>query len=230
LLNKEEHGHLGLSRPERPFDFVKSVRGVPLVSGEVQTAQKFYPVVFSEFEDPTLIAVVGVTEDSNLFVDENGNWDRGAYIPSYLRCHPFAFARRPDDQYAVVIDKASRAITESPEVPFFDGDNMSEDIQARVDFCGQYDAERQATKVFCEKVKELGLLTGQRVTQSTSDGAESKVADYVTIDPRKLTELDKDSLQELHQNGMLSVMFAQLFSLENWNRLITRRAEAQMNA
>ena len=115
LLNKEEHGDLGLSKVERPFDFAKSIKGVPITAGEVQSAQKHYPVVFSDFENPVLIAIVGITEDVNLFVDESGNWDARSYIPSYLRCHPFAFARRKEDEYAVVIDQSSQAIAESVE-------------------------------------------------------------------------------------------------------------------
>jgi len=225
LLNKEDHGNLGLSQLERPYDFVKSIRGVPLVVGEIQSAQKHYPVVFSSFENPVLVAIVGIIDDENLFVDDSGNWDRSTYLPSYLRCNPFAFARRPDNEYAVVIDRSCEAITESAEIPFFDGEDMSEGTQKRVDFCGQYNEERRRTNEFCAKVKELGLLNGQRVTQSISDGTEVKIADYITVDSRKLAELDKDTLQELHQDGSLSIIFAQLFSLENWNRLITRRSD-----
>ena len=59
LLTKEDHGNLGLVRSDSPFDFVKSVKGVPVVTNEVQTAQKFYPIVFSDFDNPMMLAVVG---------------------------------------------------------------------------------------------------------------------------------------------------------------------------
>ncbi len=102
LLNKDDHGNLGLSKMERPLDFAKDIKGVPLVVGELQSAQKYYPLVFSDFETPVLIAMVGIIEDQNLFVDETGHWERNTYVPSYLRCHPFALARRRSDEYAVV--------------------------------------------------------------------------------------------------------------------------------
>jgi len=223
LLSKEDHGNLGLSKMERPHDFARDIKGVPLVVGELQSAQKYYPVVFTDFETPVLIAIVGIIEDHNLFVDETGHWEMNTYVPSYLRCHPFALARRPGDEYAVVFDRSSQEVSESPEMPFFDGDDMSEGMQARVDFCTQYNAERQRTNDFCRRVKELGLLNGQRVTQTMSDGEEVKIADYVTVDSRKLTELDQDVLQELHKDGSLSAIYAQLFSIENWNRLIAKR-------
>ena len=223
LLTKEMHGNLGLSATERPFEFVKDVKGLPLVCSEVQSAQKHYPVVFSEFENPVLVSIVGIVDDRNLFVDSSGHWDNTTYVPSYVRCHPFALARRPDDEFAVVIDRSCANISDTPDIPFFDGDEMSAGTRSRVDFCGQYNQERKRTNDFCKKVKELGLLTGQRVAQTLSNGEEERVADYVTVDPEKLTNLDKDVLQELHMDGSLSVIYGQLFSLENWNRIIMRR-------
>lgn len=225
LLSKEDHGGMGISAPERPFDFAREIKGLPVVASEVQTAQKYYPVVFSEFENPTLIAVVGIIDDKNLFVSDDGAWDPANYIPAYARCHPFALASRTGDEFAVVIDESSSSISATPEIPFFDGDNMSAAIQARIDLCTQHHAEQRQTQEFCQTVRDLGLLNGQRVTQTMPDGSEEKIAEYVTIDPRKLNEVDKDKLEELHRNGSLAAIFAQLFSLENWTRLIARRNE-----
>jgi len=227
LLTKKDHADMGLSQPDRPFDFVKSIKGLPLVTSEVQTAQKHYPVIFSDFENPMLIAVVGIIDENNLFVSDNGEWDKNSYIPSYARCHPFALAARTEEDFAVVIDESSNSISETPEIPFFDGDDLTDAVQARIDFCGHFNAEQKRTREFCQKVMDLGLLNGQRVTQKMPDGSEVKIADYVSVDPTKLNGLNKDTLQELHQNGSLAAIFAQLFSLENWNRLIVRR-DAQL--
>ena len=230
LLTKEVHGGMGLSKSDRPFDFVKSVKGLPLCASEVQTAQKHYPVVFSDFENPVLIAVVGIIDEKNLFVTDSGEWDKRSYIPSYVRCHPFALAQHGDDEFAVIIDESSASISNTPDIPFFEGDDLSEVTRSRVDFCGQFKAEQNQTREFCRKVMDLGLLNGQRVSQTMPDGSEVKISDYVSIDPNKLNDLDKDTLQELHQDGSLAAIFAQLFSLENWNRLIARRNELLGNS
>lgn len=224
LLSKKDHGGLGLSKPARPFDFAKAIKGLPLVAGEIQSAQKHYPVVFSDFENPVLLAVVGIIDDDNLFVTDSGEWDPNSYIPSYARCHPFALAASKEDEYVVIIDESSNQISETPEFPFFDGDELSPVIQPRLDLCGQFNVEQKQTQAFCQKVKDLGLLNGQRVNETRSDGSEEKIADYVSIDPKRLNDLDKDTLQELHQDGSLAAIFAQVFSLENWNRLIARRS------
>ena len=223
LLTKEDHGGLGLSQPERPYDFVRDVKGLPIVTSEVQTAQKFYPVIFSDIDNPVLLAIVGIIDDVNLFVDDDGRWDRGGYVPSYVRCHPFALASRGEGEYAVMIDESSPEISKDPQIPFFDGEDMNEAIQSRLDLCGQFNMEQQRSREFCERVRDLGLLNGQRVTQTNADGTETKIADYLTVDANKLKDLDTDTLQQLHQDGSLAAIYGQLFSLENWNRLIVRR-------
>lgn len=228
LLTKKEHGGLGLSSVDRTYDFVKSIRAVPIVTAEVATAQKHFPIVFAGFENPTLLAVVGVFEDRNLFVNEDGTWDQNSYIPTYLRCYPFAFATRSDDQFAVVIDRSAASISDTPEQPFFEGEGLSDAIQARIDLCGRFDAERRRTVQFCERVNELGLLSGQRAAHRPDPGGEEQlIANYVAIDVRKLNDVDKDTLQELHQDGSLSAIFGQVFSLENWGRLVGRHTLMQ---
>ncbi len=225
LLTREEHGALGFRTPPNPFEFAKHISTVPLVAGEIASAQKNYPVVFSDPENASPIAVVSVIKDRNMFVDDSGNWEPLHYIPSYLRRHPFAFAQGKDDQLAVVIDRSSNFIAEDPEQPFFDGDNLSERTQAMVDFCGQYEAERRRTVEFAKKLKELDLLTLQEVVPTAPKEGEQKqqLATYWAVDINKLGDLEPGLVGELHKTGFLSFIFAHLFSLENWRRLLDRR-------
>lgn len=224
LLTVEEHGHLGLNTSDQPYDFVRAIRVVPLAAAELSSAQKNYPVVFSDLRKPTLLAVVGVFEDRNLFVDDNGHWDSAAYVPAYIRCHPFALASRPNDQYAVVIDRAAPVISEKPDQPFFLGRDLAPPIQARVDFCAQFSAHRPATQALCDRLVELGVLSGQQAT-FTPEGQdkEQTIASYVAVDFDKLQKLDASTLEKLFRDGTLSAIYAHRFSLENWFRLLERR-------
>jgi hypothetical protein len=224
LLTVEEHGHLGLNFSNRPYEFCRSIRMVPLAAAEIPSAQKFYPVVFSDLEKPSLLAVVGVFEDRNLFVDDDGQWDRTAYVPAYVRCHPFALASRPNEQYAVVVDRAALSISEKAEQPFFAGRHLAAPIQERVDFCAQINAHQPATEAFCDSLLELGLLSGQQST-FTPEGTDNPqpIATYVAVDFDKLQKLSVSKLEKLFSSGMLSAIYAHRFSLENWVRLLERR-------
>ena len=222
LLNKEKHGGLGISIIDHPFEFARNVQAVPIVASEILTVQKHYPVVFSSVEDPVLLAALGVQDDVNLFIDENGEWDKDTYIPAYLRCHPIAYAIQPDNKYAVVIDRAAAVISASPDQPFFDGDNLSPQTQARVEFFSKYDAERERTATFCARLRDMELLSGQRAVHRTAE-KEEEIASYVAVDLEKIKNLDKDALHELHSEGTLAAIFGQAFSVENWYRLLERR-------
>ena len=222
LLTKEDHGSLGFVSPPTPFEFAKKIMTVPLVATEIASAQKHYPVIFSEPDDAAPFAVVSVIKEENMFVDAAGNWEPMHYIPSYLRRHPFAFAAGGEDQLAVVIDRSSNAISENPENPFFEGDGLSKYTQSMVDYCGQYEAERRRTKEFAAKLKELDLLALQEVIPTAEENNE-RLATYYAVDVEKLNKLEPDVLIDLHKKGYLSFIFAHLFSLENWKRLLERR-------
>lgn len=222
LLNHQAHGSLGLRRPERPFEFARRVRVLPLTLGELPSAQKHYPVIFADLDNPVPLAVVGRDEDVNLFVDENGEWERGVYIPAYVRCYPFALAARSDDEFAVVIDRAADSVTDEPEQPFFDGDQVTPETQSMLDFCARYDAELKLTGEFGLRLKELGLLVGQQVTRTASGSDAEPFASYFAIDRDKLNELEESDLRELFSSGCLAGAYAHLFSLENWQLIIER--------
>jgi hypothetical protein len=224
-LTVEQHGHLGLNTSSRPYEFCRSICTVPLTAAELPSAQKFYPVVFSSLERPSLLAVVGVFENRNLFVDANGHWDPTAYVPAYLRCHPFALASRPNDEYAVVIDRAATSISEHAEQPFFEGPNLAPAIQARADLCLQFNTHQPATQAFCNTLLELGLLSGQQsvFTPLGEETQQQPIASYAAVNFEKLQKLDVSKLERLFLDGMLSAIYAHRFSLENWVRLLERR-------
>ncbi len=231
LLNHQAHGSLGLRMPARPFEFARKSRALPLTLGEIPSAQKHFPVVFSDLENPVPLAVVGTLDDVNLFIDDDGNWERETYVPAYIRCYPFALATRSNDEFAVVIDRAAESITDDPEQPFFGEDKkVTPETQALIDFCGRYDAEAQRTAQFGLRLKELGLLAGQQVTRKTPEGEEVPVASYVAVDSEKLNELDDAVVKELFSQGYLAGVFAHLFSLENWQVMIERMAARERPA
>lgn len=224
LLNAEAHGSMGFTPSERPFDFVRNERVVPLTMIEIGSAQRHYPVIFSNRENPVPLAVVGVLEDANLFVGENGHWDEMCYVPTYLRCYPFTFAVEKGGKMAVVVDRNAPTVSESPQYPFFVDGEISEHTDALMQLCAQYEGERKRTQEFCNKLVEHDLLVSLRAMY-TPEGSEEQqsMADYVGIDAQKLQDLPMDVIHEMHQVGFLSASYLHLYSLENWRHLMARR-------
>lgn len=222
LLANEDHAHLGLRPLDKPFEFARKARAIPVVAGEFVSIQKHCPIVFHGAAAPAPVAVVGIGEDDNLFVEESGDWSIPGYIPAYVRCYPFALAAAAEERYAVVFDRAAPMVSGEPEVPFFQGQEIAPPIQERIDFCRSYEAEKQRTRTLVDTLKRLDLLTSQQATR-TVDGQEQVVARYLAVDRTKLQALDPGTVSELFRDGSLAFIIAHLFSLENFSELLRRR-------
>jgi len=223
LLNSEKHGSMGFTAVDKPYEFVGKVRAVPLTMVEFGSAQRNFPIIFSNMEDPVPLAVHGIIDEENLFVDEDGKWDKMSYIPMYVRCHPFTFAG-DGEQMAVVVDTAAASVSSNPQYPFFVDGEISTHTEKLRDACAKFERERQRTQEFCDKLKELDLLTPLSATH-TPDGASEPqpLANYIAIDVEKLNKLTAEVVYELHTKGFLSAIYLQLYSLENWHFLMARR-------
>ncbi len=224
LLTVEAHQGLGISPCETRFSIAANVRALPLTVTEFRSAQRDYPILFSDVENPMPIIGVGFQEDRNLFIDAEGRWEYGRYIPAYLRCHPFAIARASEDQLAMVIDRAAPSINDAPEQPFFVDGKFSKIVEDAANFCSTFDAEWNRTGVVCKRIAELGLLTWQGLRDKSSSDDPLR---FAAVDVEKLTQLSKDDIHALHQEGTLAAIHAHLFSLDRWSDLALRQAAAK---
>ena len=224
LLTPKDHGTMGFKPAERPFEFVKGVRAIPLTMVEFGSAMRHYPIIFTNLETPMPLAIVGLLDDVNLFVDEQGQWDQFCYVPTYLRCHPFTFAKEAGGQLAIVLDRNAASVSEEPDYPFFVDNEPSEHTNALMQLCADYERERLRTVEFGAKLVELGLLATMRASHTSgAEAGEQPLADYIAIDAAKLDELPADTIYELHKAGFLSATYLHLYSLENWRHLMARR-------
>lgn len=231
LLTPEAHGQLGLTPQDNRFENTRDARAIPLTVVEFGSAQRHYPIVFSSLEKPVPLAALGVLDTANLFVDDSGRWDSMAYVPAYLQCYPFTLAQDASGRMAVVVDTAASSVTENPTYPFFVDGKISEQADKLMRLVTQYEGERTRTQEFCAKLVELELLTSLRAAH-TPEGAEEQqlLAEYISIDAQKVTNLPAETVYELHKSGFLSAIYMQLYSLENWRHLVARRELGQKAA
>jgi len=75
-LTKDRHGEQSLTL-DRSFSFAKGTNSLPITGDEFWTAARHYPILFAKGNSPTPIALVGLRPDENLFIDADGQWDKG---------------------------------------------------------------------------------------------------------------------------------------------------------
>ncbi|MEM6414571.1 MAG: SapC family protein [Pseudomonadota bacterium] len=226
LLNPQQHGALSVKRTEKPFGFAAGVRAAPLTVSEIPAAARDYPVIFASSENPLPMAVVGIIDDNNLFVNDDGQWEEFRYVPGYLRRYPFGAAYETgSDRYAVVVDAEYSGFSSDGDIKLFEDSEPSQFTKDAVDFTQKYEQDRQMTQRFVDEVKKLELINGQ-TAQYTPTGETSPVsfAQYIGTDESKLKNLDADKTIALRDNGILPLLYAQLMSMGHWRTLVTRRA------
>ena len=95
-LNSGEHGKLK-SRPIENANFVVNQHAIPLTVEEFVSASRNFPIVFSAGDNPVPLALMGMNEGVNVFMDDEGKFTLPVYLPAYIRRYPFMLARlRPD--------------------------------------------------------------------------------------------------------------------------------------
>jgi len=179
-------------------------------------------------EQPQLLAVTGLYDDINLFVDDNGNWDDFRYIPGYLRRYPFGSAAESEGsgRMAIVIDRAYPGLVQGGDEPLFDNGEMTQKTKDAVEFVKGYERDRHLTDQFTAMLNEYELIQSQSA-HYTPTGAPEPVtfAQYFGIDEERLRSLSDDKILSLQKKGLLSLVYAQLMSMGNWRTLLQRRAK-----
>mgnify|MGYP002144979420 CR=1 FL=1 len=67
----------------------------PLTVTEFANAALSFPIIFVG-DEKTPVAALGLNAGENLFIDAEGAYDTGVYIPAYIRRYPFVFSRSDD--------------------------------------------------------------------------------------------------------------------------------------
>src|SRR5690606_24713008 len=83
------------------------VQCVPFAAIELYEAAREYPVVLTGGDDATPVAILGLRAGENLYVDADGRWAPGAYVPVFVRRYPFILSRTGPEStdFVVCIDE-----------------------------------------------------------------------------------------------------------------------------
>jgi hypothetical protein len=216
-LNATQHGKMRIRRLEKA-PHIAATHAIPVTVDEFPLLQRHYPIIFAVGETPVPLALMGLNEGVNVFLDENGvPRSPEIYMPAYLRRYPFLLARlRPDsDELSLCFDPQAGTIGEFEDgEPLFDGDQPSEATKAILQFCEQFEAAGQRTTAFIEELKKSELLMDGEVAIQPEGAPQPFVyRGFRMVDEEKLRELRGDELRKMNQNGMLPLIYAHLFSL-----------------
>jgi len=227
-LSFAKHGNLGVKKIDQPFAFLRSAHAVPLTVTEFAMAACSFPVIFIG-EERTPIAVMGVRQGQNLYVNDDGFTDVDAYVPAFVRRYPFVFAADPGgEQLLLCVDSEAPMVSDQADVAFFDGEAPSKYTEEAIEFCKEFERQRHSTLAFVDMLKKHDLFEEKSISfqprdqQGQDTGPTQKIADYWAISEERMNALGDEAFKELKDMGALGAVYAHFVSLLNWPRVITR--------
>lgn len=226
-LDAQAHKDLALKEIGH-LKFTSEVNAVPVNLVEMPQICHHYPIAFSPDANATPVAILGLRDKENLFLDDDGQWLAGAYVPAYIRRYPFIFSELPNtDQLTLCVDFVEgETVEENGERRFFDVDgNASEISKNALEFCKSYHGAAQRTVEFSKALLDAGLLIDRQAQLSVGEDVRINFTGFKIIDESKLAELDDSVFIEWRKQGWLPYLYAHLFSGAQWRNLTNTLAE-----
>jgi hypothetical protein len=211
------------------FDFARNTNVVMLNAAEFEQAARIYPIVFASAPNPAALAILGLRDGENLFVDANGEWKPNTYIPAYVRRYPFIFHRSEDgQQYTLCIDEASGALEDGTERPLFVDDAPSDIAKGALEFCAAYQRDNELTREFVKELAKNQLLVPNQAQVTLPGGENLALAGFELIDRAKFDALPSFVLTDWRKRGWLGLAYAHFISLACFGDLIERAGKKQV--
>ncbi|MEO6801308.1 MAG: SapC family protein [Rhodanobacter sp.] len=230
-LNRADHKQLRL-RGVPHMKFAMNAHSVPLTVAEFGVAARDLMIVFAgtEVANAGPIALLGLRQNENLYVDAQGQWGRNTYIPAFVRRYPFVLGEKPEGQeggdFTVFLDDKFEGFTTDDGQRLFNEDGTDTELLTNaVGFLSEFQQNIERTRAFMQQLVKHNLLEPRNVQLHKGEpdsGQGITLNGLFMVNEEKLRALDEKVTHELMREGTLGWVYAHLLSLANIDRLAER--------
>jgi hypothetical protein len=211
-------------------EFARALNAIPISYSEFAPAARVYPLVFTSNDGGKAfapVAVLGMSTGENLYAQGDA-WVPGTYVPAYARRHPFCMAKVNLDS----VEQQNRLIcVEKSHVDDAQGDALFDDKGEPVSrwkdlqrLLTEYEADLERGREMCAILADYGLYEPFSLQANLTQGGQIQLTGMHRIDEKKIEHLNASQFKNLAKKGILGRIYAHLLSLENFSRLLERRA------
>jgi hypothetical protein len=189
-----------------------------------------YPIVFTSGDEGKSfapVAVLGIGAGENLFFAD-GAWARGVYVPAYARRYPFCMAKLSVDkveQKNRLICVEKEHLDEASGEAMFDASGQPlEKWKAIERLLSEYEADIERSREMCAILADYGLFEPFTMQATLEKAGAMHLRGMYRVDEKKLEPLNAAQLKNLMRKGILARVYLHLLSLDNFQRLLDRKA------
>jgi hypothetical protein len=211
-------------------DFARKLNAIPISFTEFAPVAHDYPIVFTSSDSGKSyapVAVLGMAAGENLFALADG-WAPGAYVPAYARRHPFCMARvnlnRVEQQNRMICVEKSALDAYGAEAVFDDKGEPTAKWRDLQRLLTEYEADLERGRELCAVLADYALLEPVTLQATLNQGGKLQLTGMHRVDEKKIAHLNASQFKNLAAKGILGRIYAHLLSLENFARLLERRA------
>lgn len=224
FLNSVTHKSVKVA-PATRYTFARGLNSVVIVGQEFLESAKHYPIVFTKTpNDETIpVAILGLRNNENLFVDDAGQWRGERYVPAFFRRYPFILVANAaqDGSYSVCVDSAYEGFDAEEGMALFDEEgNTTERFKKTIEFLKNYNAQYEISKDMIRMLEKLELFKDFTANITLPAGEKIGFAKLLMVDETAMHNLADDQIVELFRKGYLAWIYAHLYSLSNFRLLM----------
>ena len=222
-------------RPVNAAPFLKNQHAIPVTVDEFALVQRYMPIVFSVGPDAIPIALMGLNEGANVFVDDEGKINLpNFYVPAYIRRYPYMLAKLTPtaEELSLCFDPTTDSIGKFDDgEPLFADGQPTELTKNILGFNEMFEQAGARTAAFMRDLVEAELLMDGEVSIQTEGAAQPFIyRGFQMVNEEKLMDLRGDALRKMAKSGMLPLLYAHLFSLSQMRELFQMQVDQGKSA
>lgn len=212
--------------PRETFSSEGKTQIVEIFASELAYATHNFPLGFVIKDSRyILVALLGIHEEENLYVDKDGRW-LSEYVPSSLRCFPFILSDGgpENDQLTVCIAKDHLTDDVNGLNLFDEKGEQSESLTNAVSYLQKCQQDRELTASTTLALEEAGIIEKWPIQIVGDENTTATNIDGLfRINEAKLNSLESAKFSELRNTGSIALAYAQLFSMTQVQLLTARQ-------
>lgn len=219
-----------LLKPGEIPEFARTLNAIPISFTEFSPVARDYPIVFTTGDKGASyapVAVLGLTAGENLYY-RDGAWAAGLYIPAYARRFPFCMAKvrlnEVEQQNRLICVEKSHLDDGAGEMMFDDKGAPLQKWKDIEKLLTEYEVDLERSREMCSTLADYGLLEPFAAQAKFAKGGAAQLTGMHRVAENKIEHLNASQIKNLAKKGILGRVYAHLLSLDNFSRLLDRKA------